>query len=130
VLGGAAAVRFHRPASGLGLSPLAQASIRSIRLLEDRVKLWNLDAGNQRLGDRAKNEAYLASRPGRAFVVLFPRGGAVSLDLRDQSGTWQLRWLDARKATFGSEKQIAGGQRVPLKTPDSKGLWLAVLMRP
>jgi hypothetical protein len=130
VLGGAAAVRFHRPPSGLGLSPLAQASLRSLRLLERSVKLWDLQAGNRRLGDRAQNEAYLASRPGRAFVVLFPRGGAVTLDLRDQPGAWQLRWLDVRRARIAPPGPITGNQRLPLKTPTPRGFWLAILTRP
>ena len=38
VIGGAAAARFHRPDSGLGLSPPAANSIHAARKLESLIK--------------------------------------------------------------------------------------------
>ncbi len=46
LLGGAAAVRFHRPDSGLGLSKLSISSIKAARKLESIVKLWDLRPDN------------------------------------------------------------------------------------
>ncbi|MCZ7636358.1 MAG: hypothetical protein M5U12_10170 [Verrucomicrobia bacterium] len=50
LLGGAAAVRFHRPDSGIGLSAPALASIRAARQLEAAVKLWDLEPHLELLG--------------------------------------------------------------------------------
>ena len=42
LIGGAAAMRFHRPKSGLGFSAKAAASIRAARKLESVVRPWAL----------------------------------------------------------------------------------------
>ena len=70
VIGGAAAARFHRPDSGLGLSAPAANSIRAARKLESLIKLWDVEPANQLLSERANNEAYLAARPGRRLCVV------------------------------------------------------------
>jgi hypothetical protein len=78
LLGGCASVRFHRPPHGLHLSPLAQANIRSARLLEQRLCFWDL---------RADDEIYTTTNGGRAFcarsahalVLFLPAGGCVTL---------------------------------------------------
>lgn len=46
---GSAAVRFHRPNSGLGLGPEAQAVIRSMRQLTDRMDFFNARPHNDLL---------------------------------------------------------------------------------
>jgi hypothetical protein len=65
--GGAAAVRFHRPDSGLGFFEKAASSVRAARKLESLVKLWDLKPANDLLRDRDDNEAYLAADAGRAY---------------------------------------------------------------
>ncbi|RMF86893.1 MAG: hypothetical protein D6741_21295, partial [Planctomycetota bacterium] len=52
ILAGAAAARFHRPDSGLGLSDKAAASIRAARLVESRVPFWTIEAHLDLLHDR------------------------------------------------------------------------------
>src|SRR3546814_15038817 len=42
ILGGFAGSRFHRPPSGLGLSPLSASCIQTMRKIEDIVKMWNM----------------------------------------------------------------------------------------
>jgi hypothetical protein len=126
VLGGAASVRFHRPDSGLGLSPKARAALRSIRLLEAHVKIWDLQPREEGLSDREPNEAYLAEAPGQALVVCFTDGGNVGLDLKDRPGPWLLQWLDTSQAQL-SEARPAGGTSILELNPPGKGIWLAIL---
>lgn len=126
VLGGAAAVRFHRPDSGLGLSPKAQATLRSIRLLEQTVKVWALAPHNEWLRDREPNEAYAAASADGVCVVLFTHGGQVVLHLPDRQGDLQLQWLDIGQAALRKAQPAAGGASLQLTPPDG-GLWLALL---
>lgn len=128
VLGGAASIRFHRPDSGLGLSDQAQSTIKSIRLLEGKVNLWELTPGNDLLSKREENEAYLATDPGQVYVVFFTNGGEVSLNLVGQKEEFKLQWLDVGNSTVTRGQQVMGGRVVRLDAPDN-GLWLAVLTR-
>ncbi len=128
ILGGAAAVRFHRPDSGLGLSAKAQSTLKSIRLLETKVKLWDLIPGNDLLSERDENEAYLATAPGQSYVILFTNGGEVGVNLIGQNHSFNLQWLNVGKAMLSRGQSVPGDQVVKLDAPD-EGLWLAVLTR-
>jgi hypothetical protein len=128
LLGGAAAVRFHRPDSGLGFSPPAEASIRAARKLESLVKLWELQPANELLRERDANEAYLAANPGAAYAIYFPDGGAVELDLRKTDGAFEVRWIDVRTGEWGPRGELGGGDWQRLATPGA-GHWTVALIR-
>ncbi len=129
LIGGAAAVRFHRPPAGLGWSPQSAAAIRSARMIESRVKFWHLTPDNRRLRERAPNEAFATATPGRAVVVYFPAGGEVEVDLRDLAGTCAVQWLDTTAAAWRAPQPLAGGGWAPLRTP-GEGMWVALIERP
>lgn len=126
VLGGAAAVRFHRPPSGLGLSEPAMAAIKAVRELADRVSLWELTPSLSALTDRDDGEAYLASREGEAYALFFPDGGEVSLDLRSFPATFRLEWFDVRTGAVSSSDLFTGGNQPRISAP-SAGPWLAAI---
>jgi hypothetical protein len=128
VIGGAAAARFHRPDSGLGLSAPAVASLQAARRLESLVKLWDVQPANQLLSDRAPNEAYLTARPGEAYALYFTDGGAVGLDLRAAPGRFELRWINIATGEWGSSESIIGGSVVTVKAP-AKGHWVASILQ-
>ncbi|GMV98202.1 MAG: hypothetical protein AMXMBFR83_25540 [Phycisphaerae bacterium] len=128
VIGGAASARFHRPDSGLGLSPPAVASIKAARKLESLIKLWDVQAANGLLGDRAPNEAYLAARPGRAYALYFTDGGSVSLDLKNAPGRFEARWIDIATGDWGRRETLDGGGIVTVNAP-AKGHWVAAIVK-
>ncbi len=128
ILGGAAAARFHRPDSGLGLSEPAKASLRAARLLESRVKLWTLDPANHLLSDRDANEAYLAARPGEAYALYFTDGGSVGLDLTRVPGPMMAHWIEIATGSWGRRETIAGGTIVTLAAP-AKGHWIVAVVK-
>lgn len=117
VLGGAASARFHRPPAGLGLSELSMSSIKAVREIEKVVKLWELKPGNELLTDRDENEAYLTSKSAEVYLVFFPEGGEVGLNLSDINSDFILKWMDIRKGEWISEIKIKGGKIVQLKAP-------------
>ncbi|HUF68856.1 MAG TPA: hypothetical protein VMM79_09470, partial [Longimicrobiales bacterium] len=118
LIGGMASARFHRPPSGLGLSPQAQAHVRSARMLADRFAFTRAapDAASRGLLDREPNEAYLTSGEGR-HVIYFPDGGSVRLELRDQPGRFALRWLDIARSRWSEGEEVKGGGAIRLTAP-------------
>jgi hypothetical protein len=130
ILGGAAGTRFHRPDSGLGLSDIAKAHIRGMRMLTSRLDIFRCapDVDSRRLGDRDPNEAYLTCIPGRQYAVYFPDGGQVSLDLNDAAGDFRVDWLDILESSWTDESRVRGGRQVPLRSPGS-GHWACLLTR-
>lgn len=130
IIGGAASARFHRPDSGLGLSDIAQAHLRSLRSFLDRFDIFHAepDADSGLLRDRSPNEAYLTVAP-RQWAVYFPAGGAVGLDLSKTSGSLRLTWLEIGASKWHPARTIQGGSVVPLKAPGS-GHWLALVEKP
>ncbi|MCU0228040.1 MAG: hypothetical protein MUF01_10415 [Bryobacterales bacterium] len=126
VLAGFATARFHRPPSGLGLSPSAQAAVQAIRKMETLVPAWELKPAMERLSERAPNEAYLAKTDGWAFVAYFPSEGSVKVAL--PGGEYTLRWIDGVTGDWGEPQQLRvyPDVLVSLNTP-SKRHWLALI---
>lgn len=128
LIGGAAAVRFHRPDSGIGFSEPAEASIRAARKLESLIRLWDVEPANPLLREREENEAYLAVNPGTAYALYFPDGGSVELDLCGQDGTFEVHWIDIQSGQWGRRETLTGGDCVPLTAP-GPGHWAAAVVK-
>jgi len=126
VLAGAAAARFHRPDSGLGLSELSQASLRAARKLESVAPLWELEPANDLLSDRSENEAFLAAKPGEVYALYFTDGGEVGLDFSRARRPMNVRWIDVQSGQWAQTSRIDGGSVVRIKAP-AAGHWLAVV---
>ncbi len=126
ILAGTASARFHRPDSGLGLSDLAQASLRTARQLEATVPLWELNAANHLLTRREENEAFLAAKPGKAYALYFTNGGEVGLDLRKHKGKARIQWTNIATAKTQKTSVTEADKIIPLKAP-AKGHWLATI---
>jgi len=129
VIGGAAAARFHRPDSGLGLSDPAAAAVRSARKLESLVKMWELNPANNLLSNREDNECHLAADPGKAYAIYFPAGGSVGLDLTECKGRFTLHWIDTQSGESGEKIKIKGGNVVTIAPPDDRP-WVAAIVKP
>lgn len=138
ILGGSASARFHRPDSGNGLNDLAKASIQAARILESRIKFWDITPLMELLSDRAPNEAYLAAKPGERYALYFTNGGSVKLDLSGAPGTFEITWISVsmgrtvESSQLGGyrlmDKTIEGGRVVTLSAP-YKGGWVAALVK-
>ncbi len=140
IFAGGASARFHRPHPlegsrdhekssrwGLGLSPRAQVTIRSARMLTDAMGLFVCTPRPDLLSDRGENEAYCLAEPGKQYGVYFPDGGEVRLDVSAAQGLLQVRWLDITHSKWQQTQAVDGGGTLELKTP-GKGHW-AVLVQ-
>jgi len=134
---GAAAVRLHRNgqnygcSAGVGLSPLGQTHVKSLRMFADAVDIFNMTPRNDLLGARGEDEAYCLAEPGRQYAVYFPGlsgAGAVDLDLASAADkALNLKWLNTAEGKWQDAGPLPGGHPVRL-APPSPGLhWLAVL---
>lgn len=128
VIGGAAAARFHRPDSGLGLSEPSIAALKAARKLESVIKLWEVEAANELLSDRTENEAYVAARAGAAYALYFTDGGSVGLDLRAAPGKYDVRWIEIATGDWGKRETLEGGCVATVRAP-AKGHWLAAVLK-
>ncbi len=140
IFAGGASARFHRPWPlhgpaayeaatewGLGLSPRAQAVIRSTRMLDDAMGLFVSEPRNDLLSERSPNEAYCLAETGKQYAVYFPNGGQVKLDLSAAEGALQLRWLDIDRSAWQEPRTIDGGGTLELRTP-GKGHWAVLVL--
>lgn len=129
VLGGAASSRFHRPPSGEGLGGAAQAHIRSMRMLTDRMNVFACEPHNDLLSARKENGAYAAANPGTEYAVYFPEGDPVDIDLSGAAGGLKADWLDIARSRWAKEKdEMEGGGTVSLSPPE-KGHWAVWIRR-
>lgn len=121
ILGGFASSRFHRPPHGLGLSHWPMQSIKTIRKIEEKVKLWDLKPMTERMVNREENEAYLTGKEGESYLVFFPADGEVLLDLRQYSKTFELNWINIAHANWGNSIALEGGSEITLTPPVNSG---------
>lgn len=128
IIGGSASARFHRPSSGIGLGETAQTHLKSARQFASRFDLFSAqpDSNSMLLGNRSDDEAYLSYIPGQQYAIYFTDGGEVNLDLREQAGTYSLRWLQI-KATEWTESEAVTGEKWVQLTPPGKGQWIALI---
>jgi hypothetical protein len=82
------------------------------------------------IGERSVNEAYCSAHLGESYLVFFPDGGNISLDvsaLGDQPLT--IQWLDIRNCMWAEDEVdiLAKDGKIRLVTPDEEGYWAAVV---
>lgn len=130
VVGGLATTRFHRPPSGLGLSGIAQMHIQAARLATNEIDIFSCEPHQDLVSDRSWNEAYCSANPGVDYLVFFPDGGHVLLDVSHADGKpLRVRWMDIRSAAwvFDWKPVEATDGAIRLATPTEEGYWAAVV---
>ena len=127
ILSGFASARFHRPPSGLGAGAHALSAVRAARKLESLVPLWDVSPHMELLSAREENEAYLAAKPGKAYVLYLINGGSVDIEI--EKNAYMLHWIDANTGEWGDKARLPSRTTASVKAP-GQGHWLAVLRRP
>lgn len=114
---GSAAVRFHRPPSGLGLGKNAQAVIKSMRQLTDRMDFFVAAPDNSLLLQREANEAYCRAIPGKQYAVYFTNGGEVTMDFSACQGEGTIEWLDVIEMQWSGPAKVNSEKQVQIIAP-------------
>ena len=121
VFGGFASARFHRPDSGVGLSEIAQAHLKSMRMITDEMDIFTCVPHNDLLSNRADNGVYTIANSGKEYAVYFPKGGSVDLNLsafeKTDTETISVRWLNIRKSEWKQEQEIPISDSITLTAP-------------
>ncbi|MCC5939174.1 MAG: hypothetical protein JJU34_17980 [Lunatimonas sp.] len=126
LLGGSASVRHHRPPHGNGLNDKAIGIIEATRKVEERVRFWDVEPAMELLSDREENEAYLAAKQGEGYILYFPKGGSVKLDLSAYSERFSAAWVSVATGEWGEEYAVEGGDFRDVTTPDDSGWYLVI----
>lgn len=129
LIAGVAGVRFHRPESGIGLSEKSKDCMRAVRLLEDKIKFWEVESRQDLLTDCALDEAYLAAKPGERYILFFTDGGSIGLklDAYAEAG-FDLTWIHIDSGALGPSLGLTGGRTVSIVAP-TPGHWVAAIIR-
>ncbi|MCK4880693.1 MAG: hypothetical protein KAS82_08540 [Bacteroidales bacterium] len=114
---GSAAVRFHRPTSGLGLGDTAQLVIHGIRMATDRIDFFHAGPHNDLLSQREENEAYCRSVPGKDYLVYFPDAGEVELDVGTAGSGLEVEQLEILTGQWSKVKVTNEGGTFILQSP-------------
>lgn len=120
-----ASARFHRPKSGLGLNSTAQANIKSMRMLTDRMNIFRCQPHNDLLSDRQDNEAFCIAYPSREYAVYFPNGGEVKLNIANPRQV-TLYWLDILRSEWKEPVICPDRSIITLKCP-GQGYWAVLI---
>jgi hypothetical protein len=114
---GSAAIRFHRPISGLGLGDTAQAVIRGMRMATDRIDFFNAEPHNDLLTQRDENEAYCRAIPGLEYLVYFPEAGEVKLDVSGNKNGLEIEQLEILTGKWEKLSLEKENGSISLKSP-------------
>lgn len=129
IFAGLAAVRFHRPPTGLGLGEIAQAHLRSARMLTDEMAhFFECEPTIELLSNRSYNEGYALACPGREYAVFFTDGG--DMMLAAGAGRYRQRWMKLGERCWVADTVIEVAEEpVRLITPAEEGYWAVLLQR-
>ncbi|MBX3422112.1 MAG: prolyl oligopeptidase family serine peptidase [Pirellulaceae bacterium] len=133
LLGGAAAIRFHRPDSGLGINDRAIACLRAAGRVQASVPMWNLRPATERLAQCDPNECYAAATENDSTVVLYfpisasPRSVSWPDPIdQPEPSQWQILWIDIESGQPVATKQQTG---TDIQPPANLGNVVAVMTR-
>ncbi len=121
---GSAAVRFHRPPSGLGLGDTALAVIHDVRMATNRMDFFNARPHNDLLSEREENEAYCRALPGKDYLVYFPEAGEVKLDIQALGPDYQVDKLEMLSGQWVLEEVPENGGMLTLRSSGPHQLFL------
>ncbi|GAB4455653.1 MAG: hypothetical protein OHK0029_12190 [Armatimonadaceae bacterium] len=126
IFAGLASMRFHRPASGIGLNETAQVHLRSARLFAEAFPVFTAEPRPDLLTGHGENEAFLLAEEGKRYVVLFLSGSKATLRLSEMDKPASVRWLNIEECRWEAETPVQAAHSLSLATP-GKGMWVGVL---
>ena len=128
ITGGFASSRFHRPPSGLGLSPISINCLTTMRKIEEKVRMWDVDPRMDLLENKGDNMVFLSANEGESYLIYFTGQDTVIIDLNDYKFPFTIDWITAEKADWTGTDTITGGDYIEI-FPQYQGNSFAVLKK-
>jgi hypothetical protein len=129
VLGGFASSRFHRPSAGLGMDQLAINSIKTVRKIEELVKMWEIYPRMDLLTSPDDNLAYMSAAEGEKYVIYFTEPGTVQLDLTGQNQEFTIHHISVQDAEWIRTETVTGGSMTAIKAESDKGSFAVIIKK-
>lgn len=119
--------------SGSELSPWVLQAVACGSLFK-MVSYWLLRPHDELLlpvqqGGTVPPNVHVLANPGWYYVVYFPEGGEVKLDLLEATGKLQAIWFNPRTGTFSNTFQFTGGTQRVFQAPDTQD-WVLLIRYP
>jgi len=126
LLAGSASVRFHRPPHGIGLGAAAQHSIKSARMLAERIDLTQCEPQSDGITPAGENLAHATVSATGHAAIYFPAQNQVTVDLTSLNTRSQIQWLHIDAATWSESASLDLTNPLSL-TPPTEGNSVAVI---
>ncbi len=92
------------------------------------VKMWDMTPHMELLSEAEDDEAYITAKNGEQYVILFPDGGSVKLDLKDFPDEFSGQWISIESGSWGEKFSLNGGIQTEIVIPGPGG-WFAVIIK-
>ncbi|CEK19318.1 Protein of unknown function (DUF4038) [Chthonomonas calidirosea] len=117
---------------GTQISPIIAQSLASAHLF-NMISYWLLRPHDDLLsapdGGQLLPDIHALANPGWFYVVYFPTGGSVQLDLLEATGQLEAAWFNPRTDSIANTFRFSGGQKRVFRTPDSQD-WVLLIRYP
>ena len=121
---------YTNGAPDLGFTDLGQKNIMAVRKFTDIITMWECEPHQELLMNRSLDEAYLVAKVGEQYGLYFPYNGSVGLDLTNESGVFNLNWINIRTGLFEGEETVYGGTIAEITVPgDAEDGWAATIVK-
>lgn len=108
----------------------------AIRFFKDqKIPFWEMENANEIIENpKNTNKKYCLAKAGEIYVVYLPEGGNSNLDLKNENGTFSVKWFDpvnGGRLKNGEVKLLKGGRLVNTGYPPEKidQDWIVVLRK-
>lgn len=129
VTGGFASSRFHRPPAGLGLSQTSVNCIKTIREIEQKIKMWEIVPHMDLLEANNDNEIYLSAKEGEKYMLYFANGGKTKLNMSGQKGKYSVQWISADNSQWSETQTIEGDEWIELDAENRTNCFAIILKK-
>jgi hypothetical protein len=100
----------------------ARIALRFLR--EQQIPFWEMQPADELVGNSIGAESYYClAKPGELYLVYLPWGDVSTIDLRETSGEYSVKWFNPRTGgplVEGPLKVVHGGKRNRIGLPPSE----------
>lgn len=102
---------------------------------DHEIPFWEMQPADERVGNSVNTEAnYCLAKPGELYLVYLPWGDVSTIDLRDATGEFTVKWFNPRTGGAlidGPVTTLPAGRRARIGLPPAEEQedWLIVIRR-